>query len=256
MKRRFLPCLVLFSCLPVVLPAQNAAPSHAPDFRAPQRIAPLDFPPVANAPFMALAKTTWVKMLPDGSTVTTQNERVVARDMEGRVFQERSTFVPVPNPTTRQSMPYLDEYDDPVAHTRNICTVVTKACNEFFYRPAIQTKDRPAGLQPGGRTFLTRESLGTDLVDDQEALHTRETLTVFSATIGNTKNIIRAVDYWYSPTLRINLKVERHDPRDGDQTLWLTDLNLSAPEPSVFQVPAAYRIIDHRNPQAPSNGAP
>jgi hypothetical protein len=133
--------------------------------------------------------------------------------------------------------------------------VVTKACNEFFYKPAIQAKDRPAGLQPGGRTFLTRESLGTDIVDDQEALHTRETLTVFSATIGNTKNIIRAVDYWYSPTLGINLKVERHDPRDGDQTLWLTDLNLSAPEPSVFQVPAAYRRIDHRNPQAPSNGA-
>jgi hypothetical protein len=122
MKRRFLPALVLLLCLPVMLSAQNAAPTHAPDFRAPQRIAPLDFPPVANAPFMALAKTTWVKILPDGSTVTTQNERVVARDMEGRVFQERSTFVPVPSPTTRQSMPYMNEYDDPVAHTRNICT--------------------------------------------------------------------------------------------------------------------------------------
>jgi len=92
-------------------------------------------------------------------------------------------------------------------------------------------------------------------VDGQEALHTRETLTVFSATIGNTKDIIRTVDYWYSPTLGINLKVERHDPRDGDQILWLTDLTLSAPDASEFQVPSACRIIDHRNPQAPPNGA-
>jgi len=253
--KRFLAALAVSLCLPALLPAQDSAPTHAPDFRAPQRIAPPDFPPVANAPFMADAKTTWVQILPDGSTVTRQNERVVARDMDGRLFQERRTFVPVPNPTTRQSTPYVNEFDDPVAHTRNICIVATKTCNEFVYRPAIQTKDRPAGLQPGGRTFLTRESLGADLVDGQEALHTRETLAVFSATIGNTKNIIRSVDYWYSPKLGINLKVERHDPRDGDQTLWLTNLTLSAPEPSQFQVPSGYRIVDHRNPQAPSNGA-
>lgn len=204
---------------------------------------------------MAIAKTTWVQILPDGSTITRQNQRVVARDMEGRIFQERRTFVPVPDPSNRQSIAYAKEYDDPVAHTRIICSVFTKSCNEFLYRPVIQAKDIPPGLQPGGRTFLTRENLGADLVDGQEALHSRETLTVFSATIGNTKNIIRTVDYWYSPTLRINLKVERHDPRDGGQTLWLTDLNLSAPDPSQFEVPSSYRIIDHRNPQAPSNGA-
>lgn len=248
--KRFFSAWVVFLCLPALVPAQDSKPTHAPDYRALQRIAPLDFPPVANAPFMAIAKTTWVKILPDGSTVTTQNERVVARDMNGRVFQERRTFVPVPDPSNRQSIAYVNEFDDPVAHTRNICNVFMKTCNEFVYRPAIQTKDTPPGLQPGGRTFLTRENLGTDLVEDQEALHTRETLTVFSATIGNTKNIIRIVDYWYSPTLGINLKVERHDPRDGDQILWLTDLNLSAPDPSQFQVPSTYRIIDHRNPQA------
>lgn len=251
--KRLLSALVVSLCLPAILPAQDAAPTHAPDFRAPQRIAPLDLPPVPRAPFMAIARTTWVEILPDGSTITRQNQRVVARDMEGRLFQERRTFVPVPNPSNRQSIAYLHEYDDPVAHTRNVCNIFTKTCDEFLYRPVTQTKDTPVGLQPGGRTFLTRENLGTDLVDGQEALHSRETLTVFSATIGNTRNIIRTVDYWYSPALGINLKVERHDPRDGDQTLWLTDLNTSAPDPSVFQIPTAYRILDHRNPQAPSN---
>ncbi|MGH9343612.1 MAG: hypothetical protein ACRD19_07620 [Terriglobia bacterium] len=48
----------------------------------------------------------------------------------------------------------------------------------------------------------------------------------------------------------------RHDPRYGDQTLWLTQLSLSAPDPSVFQPPAAYRIVDHRHPmpQTPAAG--
>lgn len=253
--KRLLSALVVSLCLPVLLPAQDAAPTHAPDFRARQQIAPLDFPPVPRAPFMAIAKTTWAEILPDGSTVTRQNQRVVARDMEGRIFQERRTFVPVPAPSNLQSIAYAKEYDDPIALTQNICNVFMKTCNEFLYRPVIQTKDAPTGLQPGGRTFLTRENLGADLVDGQEALHSRETLTVYSATIGNTRNIIRTVDYWYSPTLGINLKVERHDPRDGDQTLWLTDLNLSAPDASQFEVPSAYRIIDHRNPHSPPNGA-
>jgi hypothetical protein len=239
----------LLVALPSMLFAQAAAPAHAPDFRAMQHIAPLYFAPVPNAPFMAIAKTTWVQILPDGSTITWQNQRVVARDMDGRIFQERRTFVPVPDPTNSQSVAYVNQFDDPVAHTMSICNVFMKVCNEFAYHPATQARDTPAGLQPGGRTYLTRENLGADLIDDQEALHTRETLTVFSQTVGNTKNIIRTVDYWYSPTLNVNLKVVRHDPRDGDQTLWLTDLNLSAPDPSVFQIPSQYRIVDHRDPQ-------
>lgn len=240
---------LLLLALPILLSAQVNTPTHAPDFQAAPHIAPLDFPAQAGAPFMAIAKTLWVRILPDGSTVTSQNQRVVARDMDGRVFQERRTFVPVPDPTNRQSIPFIEEFEDPVAHTLSRCILAAKVCNEFFYYPRKEMADRPAGLQPGGKMYLTRENLGTVLMDGQEVLHTRETLTVFSETIGNTKNIIRTVDYWYSPTLSINVRVERHDPRDGDQTLWLTDLNLSAPDPGVFQIPSDYRVIDHLHPQ-------
>ena len=256
MKR--LDCAFLASVLALcaVAAAQGPAPTRAPDFRAPFLIAPLYFPPVANAPFMAIAKTLAVRILPDGSTITAQNARVVARDMDGRIFQERRTFVPVPNPGNRQSMVRIDEYTDPVAHTVYNCNPYAKVCNVFYYRPIMDQPPRSVGLQPGGRTYLTRENLGTDMFDGQEVIHTRETLTVFSETIGNTKNIIRQCEYWYSPSLGIDLKEVRHDPRDGDQTLWLTDLELSAPDPATFRAPAEYRIVDHRNPmpQGPANG--
>ena len=258
--KRLLPSLfvsIFLAASSAPLPAQDSAPTRAPDFRAPFFISPLYFPPVTNAPFMAIAKTLVVRILPDGSTVTAQNARVVARDMDGRIFQERRRFVPVPNPDNRPSLVRVDDYTDPVTHTLYNCNPYSKVCNVFYYQPIMDQPPTPVGLRPGGKTYLTRENLATDTFDGQEVIHTRETLTVFSQTIGNTQNIIRQTEYWYSPSLGINLKVVRHDPRDGDQTLWLTQLSLSAPDPSVFQPPASYRIVDHRSPmpQTPANGS-
>lgn len=204
---------------------------------------------------MAIARTRVVRIMPDGATQTSENQRVIARDMEGRLFQERRTFVPVPNPGNRQSLDRMNEYSDPVAHALYRCNPTAKVCDEFNYFPRNVATEQKAGVQPGGRTYLTRENLGGEVIEGQQVLHTRETLTIYAETAGNSKNILRTVDYWYSPLLGVNVKEERHDPRDGDQALWLTDLNLSAPDPSAFQVPSRYRIVDHRHPQAQTHGA-
>lgn len=218
-------------------------------------IAPLDFPSKANAPFAAIAKTVWVKTLPDGTTITSQNERVVARDAEGRVFQERRTFVPVPDDKNRKSEVYATQYSDPVAHTLYRCRTFAKECDLFRYNPPSRNVMIPAGLQPDKTTYITREDLGVDSFDSVEVQRSKETTTLYAASVGNTRTILRTVEYWYSPVLDVNVQVKRHDPRDGEQTLWLTDLSLSAPDPSTFAVPADYRIIDHRAPESAA-GAP
>ena len=236
------------------LAAQAAAPDHAPDFRAQQRIAPLYFPPKPNAPFMAIAKTTWVENLPDNSTVTRQNERVVARDMDGRIFQERRSFIPVPDDGKQQSTAYLNEYTDPVAHTVYNCSPMPRTCNLLNYFVPLNLPEAPEGMQPDGTSFLTREHLGVDTFEGIEVQRTRETFTFFKQKIGNTKTILRVVDYWYAPTLGINLKVVRHDPRDGDQTLWLTNISTTAADPTTFQIPSGYQIIDRRQGQRSLRG--
>ena len=76
---------------------------------------------------------------------------------------------------------------------------------------------------------------------------TRETFTFFKEKIGNTKTILRVVDYWYSPALGINVKVVRHDPRDGDQTLWLTNISTTAADPHL---PGPCRLSGLRPPNS------
>jgi hypothetical protein len=250
MRRISTPILaVFFLFTSTCLVAQEAGPAHAPDFRAQQKIAPLYLAPKLNAPFMAIAKTLWVQTLPDGSTVTRQNERVVARDMEGRIFQERRTFIPVPDDGKQQSVAYLNEYSDPVAETIYSCVPGPRFCNLTTYFASVNEPVVPVGLQRDGISYLTRENLGVDTFEGLPVQRSRETFTFFKDKIGNTKTILRVVDYWYSPALGINVKVVRHDPRDGDQTLWLTNISTTAADPSTFQVPAGYQIYDRRAPR-------
>jgi hypothetical protein len=211
-----------------------------------QLIAPLYFSPKPNAPFTATARTLWVRTLPGGSTVTTENARVVARDAEGRVFEQRVTFVPVPNDGKHQSRVHATDYYDPVDHIRYHCDTALEVCNLFDYYDRATDAVMPTGLQPDKTSYLTREDLGVDTFAGLEVQKSRETTTLYTETVGNTRTILRTVDYWYSPALGVNLQVKRHDPRDGDQTLWISDISLTASDPETFKVPASYRVIDHR----------
>jgi hypothetical protein len=242
---------------PLRTPAQDAGPMHAPDGQAPQLISPPYFPPKPNAPFTAVAKTLVVLTLPDGSTVTSQNERHVARDVDGRIFEERVTFVPVPDDGRRKMRVHATDYFDPVSHSWYHCDTAPKVCQlREYYEQFVEAPASPVGLQPDRRTYLTRENLGVDTFAGLDVQRSRETLTLATETVGNTRTILRTVDYWYSPALGVNVQVKRHDPRDGDQTLWLTDVSLSAPDPETFKIPADYTVVDHRHPQSVGEAQP
>ena len=55
MSRYVLAFAAAFFLSALPLAAQENAPMHAPDFRAPQFISPLYFPPKPNSPFTAIA---------------------------------------------------------------------------------------------------------------------------------------------------------------------------------------------------------
>jgi len=225
--------------------AQAGKPNHGPDsFSSRATLIPLYFAPKANAPFMATAKTIWVKILPDGSTITVWNQRMVARDMDGRVFQERRYLVP--QDSTQEPQVQFLEYADPVAHTIYSCIPGAKVCRLADFFAPVSYPMLPEGLQADGRSYLTRENLGVETFEGLDVQHSRETFTFYKETIGNTNTILHVVEYWYSPELGIDVKVTRHDPRSGDQTLWLTNISTTAADPATFRIPSGYRILDYR----------
>jgi hypothetical protein len=228
------------------LTAQDAGPVRAADGRANKFIAPLTVPPVANAPFSASAKTVWVQVLPDGSTLTVQNQRVVARDDDGRVFEERRTFVPVSDDGKREPRLVALDYSDPREHTFYRCFPGHNYCELYDLRAPSSAVRVRTGLQPDGTTYITREDQGVDTFADMDVLRSKETTTLYAESVGNTKTILRTCEYWYSATLGVNLQVKRNDPRDGAQTLWLSDISRTAPDPQLFNLPEGYRIIDLR----------
>jgi hypothetical protein len=252
MRRRVLvaPSVVAACCCllsSAYLTAQDDGAMHAPDYRARQVLIALYFGPKPKAPFTATAKTVWVKIMPDDSTITTWNERTVARDMDGRIFQERRFLVP--DDGKHQPELRVLEYSDPLQHTFYNCNPYSKSCDlSNYFPPGIQPLT-PEGLQPDGTTYLTRENLGVDTFEGLDVQHSRETFTYYRQTIGNTKTILRTVEYWYSPALGINVQVKRHDPRDGDHTLWLTNISLTAADPETFKAPADYQMFDRRTPR-------
>ncbi len=91
----------------------------------------LVIPPKAEAPFTLTLATEWVQSLSDGGTITLVNQRRIARDSKGRIYQERWLLVPK-NGKVESKMNVI-QIADPNSHTlyncffdgKNICRVST-----------------------------------------------------------------------------------------------------------------------------------
>ena len=105
-----------------------------------------------------------------------------------------------------------------------------------------------AGLHAAGQPQSggMEESLGKRLVAGVEANGKRETVTIPAGTIGNEQPIEIVSERWYSEELQLELMTKRSDPRSGETTYELRNLQRVEPLPSLFEVPADY-TINERN---------
>ncbi len=88
------------------------------------------------------------------------------------------------------------------------------------------------------------ESLGTQTLEGVECQGTRTTFTIPAGQIGNELPIVITSERWYSPELQIVVLSKRHDPRFGDTTYKLVDIDRSEPPVSLFQVPPDYTVVN------------
>src|SRR5690349_6926209 len=87
-----------------------------------------------------------------------------------------------------------------------------------------------------------KEQLGKQIIEGVEAEGTRTTLTIPAGEIGNERAIEIVSERWYSPELQLVVMTRNSDPRTGETTYKLTNINRAEPAKSLFEVPSDFTI--------------
>jgi hypothetical protein len=148
---------------------------------------------------------------------------------------------------------------DPVARATINLNIPTKTAR-IFHMPEPKPMD-PAKLaeirakaaenranhpQPQPANPPIVEKLGGLTVAGVYAEGTRTTRVIPPGKQGNDREIRTVNEMWVSPDLKIMVGRTSDDPRSGKSTMVVSDLNRGDPAPSLFQVPADYKVIDQK----------
>ena len=125
-----------------------------------------------------------------------------------------------------------------------------------------RTMPAPGSADSGGMVFqwtrgrnenLKTEALGKQSIEGVEAEGTRNTLEIPAGEVGNERPIEIVFERWYSPELQMVVMTRHADPRFGETTYRLTNINRSEPAHELFEVPADYTL---QEPPTMPVGAP
>jgi hypothetical protein len=73
---------------------------------------------------------------------------------------------------------------------------------------------------------------------------TRTTRIIPEGLEGNDRPFSIVSEMWTSPELQIVVLSKNSDPRNGERTTRLSNIDLSNPILSLFQPPADYKVVD------------
>ncbi len=93
-----------------------------------------------------------------------------------------------------------------------------------------------------------KESLGKQNIEGVEAEGTRYTITIAAGEIGNEAPINIVSETWYSAELQTVVMSRHSDPRMGENTYRLTNINRSEPPHALFELPSDYTIKETIEP--------
>jgi hypothetical protein len=140
----------------------------------------------------------------------------------GSVIVTESTGpMPVPMPAPRLTHPPVDQFT---------LRTGTGAAETFVF------KSKPTNANE------VKENLGKQNIEGVEAEGTRTTVTIPAGEIGNERAIEIVSERWYSPELQLVIMTRHSDPRSGETTYKLTNINRAEPAKSLFEVPSDYTI--------------
>lgn len=96
------------------------------------------------------------------------------------------------------------------------------------------------------RPQMTTEKLASQTIEGVLVEGTRQTTTWPVGAQGNDRAITATRETWTSEELKVVILSHMNDPRSGEQTLKLININRSEPDPSLFQPPSDYTVVDEK----------
>jgi hypothetical protein len=228
---------------------------------------------VTGKPYKGEAITTMTQNLSDGSTIQQTIHAQIARDKAGRTVRVQElgkfgslTAAPAGTNGTDGPSPTLTTIFDPVAKLHIDFTSDSKVAHEFAVQaptpgsnmstqggfalstnmpvmmrgrrtvPVMSTPTMPSQSDP------TAEQLGSRTIAGVNAIGTRTKTIIPARTIGNSSDITIVHETWFSPDLRMVMESTQTDPRFGQTTYSVTDLDQTDPDGNLFQVPPGYTV--------------
>lgn len=99
----------------------------------------------------------------------------------------------------------------------------------------------------GNKKYETKkEALGKQIVEGVECDGTRSITTIPAGEMNNELPINITTETWYSPELQVTVLRKFNDPRYGEDTYRLTNINRAEPAKELFEVPSDYTIKEGR----------
>jgi len=94
-------------------------------------------------------------------------------------------------------------------------------------------------------TPLTQpEDLGMQMIEGIWARGSRMTTTIPVNAQGNDRPLVTVIENWVSEELQTLVLSKRSDPRNGETTERLTNIDRSEPDPALFRPPADYILTE------------
>lgn len=207
---------------------------------------------VSGAPFSAVGTSQTTQTLSEGTHITRTMTVTIYRDSQGRVRREGNLSGIGPLQTWGQPTKFI-AISDPVAGARYRLDPEKKVAHKLPLGPGargLRGTGGPGGFgqrpnRPGAANAQT-ESLGTQTVAGVKAEGTRVTRTVPAGQIGNDKPLAIVFERWYSPDLQVVVLSKHSDPRFGETTFTLSNIQTKEPDAALFQVPSDYTVKQDR----------
>jgi hypothetical protein len=229
--------------------------------------------PVTGAPYSAQRVNEHVQIAADGTRFTTnQQQETVYRDSQGRTRTERPIMMAPPNlPNPTPDVPILIEINDPLANVGYTLDTQNKVAHRYNLQSVPRPAAMPSGRGGGGgvatlgsvitagpvtsagrnappRPDMKHEDLGTQMIEGVLANGQRDVQTWPTGSQGNDRPFQTTSETWLSEDLKMPILSRNVDPRSGETTMKLININRAEPSATLFELPLDYTVVEEDGP--------